>query len=70
MVRKENLDFLCIQETKLEFIDYHLCSTLWDGSDFDWIFQPSIGRSSGLLCIWKTDKFQKSSFKSGKSWGH
>ncbi|KAF1893942.1 hypothetical protein Lal_00043725 [Lupinus albus] len=66
MVRKENLDFLCIQETKLEFIDYHLCSTLWDGSDFDWIFQPSIGRSGGLLCIWKTDKFQKSSFKSGK----
>ncbi|KAF1869216.1 hypothetical protein Lal_00048498 [Lupinus albus] len=68
MARKENLDFLCIQETKLEFIDYHLCSTLWYGSDFDWIFQPSIGRSGGLLCIWKTDKFQKSSFKSGKGY--
>ncbi|KAF1897636.1 hypothetical protein Lal_00032393 [Lupinus albus] len=37
MVRMEKLDFLCIHETKLESIDHHLCSTLWDGPDFDWV---------------------------------
>ncbi|KAF1864498.1 hypothetical protein Lal_00021921 [Lupinus albus] len=57
MVRKEKLDFLSIHETKLESIDYNLCSKLWDGSDFDWAFQPSIGRSGGLLSIWRTAKF-------------
>ncbi|KAF1891499.1 hypothetical protein Lal_00012388 [Lupinus albus] len=66
MVRKENLDFLCIQETKLELLDYHIRSSLWDGFDFDWIFQPSIGKSGGLLCIWKKDKFQMISYRSGK----
>ncbi|KAF1885508.1 hypothetical protein Lal_00029397 [Lupinus albus] len=49
MVRKKNLDFLCIQETKLKIIDYNLCSNLWDGSDVECIFQPSIGKSRGLL---------------------
>ncbi|KAF1881840.1 hypothetical protein Lal_00042553 [Lupinus albus] len=51
MVRNENLDFLCIQETKLELVDYQLCFSLWVGSDFDWIFQPSIGKSGGLLSV-------------------
>ncbi|KAF1899593.1 hypothetical protein Lal_00019721 [Lupinus albus] len=59
-----------IDETKLECIDYRLCSTLWDGSDFDWTFQPSIGKYDGLLCIWMTDKLKKKSRKSGKELEH
>ncbi|KAF1894928.1 hypothetical protein Lal_00022422 [Lupinus albus] len=57
LVHKENLDFICIQETKLEHIDCNLCSNLWDGSDFDWVFQPSIGKSGGILSMWRKDKF-------------
>ncbi|KAF1867299.1 hypothetical protein Lal_00049728 [Lupinus albus] len=41
MIRKENLDFLCIQETKLDHIDHKLCSSLWYDCDVDWGFQPS-----------------------------
>ncbi|KAF1864335.1 hypothetical protein Lal_00021991, partial [Lupinus albus] len=39
---------------------------LWDGSTFDWVFQPSIGKSGGLLCIWKKDVFQKIAHRNGK----
>ncbi|KAF1877958.1 hypothetical protein Lal_00049352 [Lupinus albus] len=56
MVRMEHIDFLYLQETKLESIDSALCSKLWDGSYFDWDHQPSIGKSGGLLNIWRKEK--------------
>ncbi|KAF1874221.1 hypothetical protein Lal_00030254 [Lupinus albus] len=37
MVGKEKLDFLCILETNLEFMNHKICSPLWRGSDVDWI---------------------------------
>ncbi|KAF1895786.1 hypothetical protein Lal_00037902, partial [Lupinus albus] len=40
MVRQENLDILCIQETKLEFSNHKLTSSLWRS------------KSGGLLTIW------------------
>ncbi|KAF1881640.1 hypothetical protein Lal_00039857 [Lupinus albus] len=68
LVRSEKIDFLYLQETKLESIDSPLCSKLWVDSEFDWDFLPSLGKSGGLLSIWRKDKFHKAYVKSGK--GH
>ncbi|KAE9602832.1 putative endonuclease/exonuclease/phosphatase [Lupinus albus] len=68
MIRKENLDFLCIQETKLDHIDHKLCSSLWYDCDVDWGFQPSVGNSGGLLSIWRNDRFHKVSSFYGKGY--
>ncbi|KAF1863490.1 hypothetical protein Lal_00030524 [Lupinus albus] len=66
LIRKENLDFICIKETKHERIEPKLCSPLLPGIDVDWVFQPHVGNSGGLLSIWRKNKFQLHSSHSGK----
>lgn len=50
--KNEKLDFICIQETKLEFVNSVLCQSLWGNSEVEWCFKESNGRSGGLLCLW------------------
>lgn len=52
LVNSNKLDFIAIQETKLETIDNRLCEYLWGDTSCDWVFSPSVGRSGGMLCIW------------------
>ncbi|MCH87331.1 endonuclease/exonuclease/phosphatase family protein [Trifolium medium] len=52
MVRQHKIDFLAIQETKLEVISESLCHSLWGSNDCQWVFLPSEGRSGGILSIW------------------
>ncbi|GLT45515.1 hypothetical protein SLA2020_193430 [Shorea laevis] len=65
LVRIENLDFLFLQETKLEGIEMSLCRLLWNTDDFDWVMQKSNGNSGGLLCVWNKRNFVKSSVVEG-----
>lgn len=57
MVKVHKLDFLCLQETKMEGTDRKLCSLLWDDDDFDWVAKNATGRSGGLLLVWRRDCF-------------
>ncbi|GKV47369.1 hypothetical protein SLEP1_g54274 [Rubroshorea leprosula] len=59
LVKKENPDFLFLQETKLEEVEESLCRALWNSDNFDWIMQKSMGNSGGLLCIWNKSCFIK-----------
>jgi hypothetical protein len=49
----EKLDFIAIQETKLEGVSNNLCCRLWGSADCDWAFLPAVGSSGGILSIWK-----------------
>jgi hypothetical protein len=53
LVREQRVDFLAIQETKLELITDKLCYSLWGDNDCEWAFLPSIGNSGGILSIWR-----------------
>jgi hypothetical protein len=53
MVRKEKLDFLALQETKLEIIPDSLCLSIWGDDDCCWAYLPSTGNSGGILSIWR-----------------
>jgi hypothetical protein len=57
MVKKERIDFLAIQETKLEEVSDSLCFGLWGSDDCQWISSPSQGNSGGLLSIWCKSSF-------------
>lgn len=59
LVTAENPDFLYIQETKREIVDARLCLSLWGNNDFAWVFSTSIGRSGGMISIWKKNSFSK-----------
>nr|KYP70042.1 hypothetical protein KK1_009250 [Cajanus cajan] len=58
LVRSENVDMVCLQETKKESVDKKLCASLWGADDFEWAFYPSEGRSGGIVSIWKTSIFK------------
>ncbi|GKV45597.1 hypothetical protein SLEP1_g52662 [Rubroshorea leprosula] len=59
MVRKEEINFACFQETKIETIDKDFCVSIWGHENFDWAYKASVGRSGGVLCVWDNDIFVK-----------
>lgn len=61
LVRMQRPDLVCLQETKLERVDRKLCSSLWEGDDFDWACKDASGRSGGLLVIWRKGCLEVSS---------
>jgi hypothetical protein len=52
LVREEKIDFLAIQETKMEVIPESLVVGLWGGDDCDWAYLPATENSGGILSIW------------------
>jgi hypothetical protein len=55
-IATNHLDFVAIQETKLEAIDDNLCHFLWGNSSCCWSFIPALGSSGGILSIWCSSK--------------
>jgi exonuclease III len=53
LLRQHKIDFMAIQETKMEDVSASFCATLWGDDDFDWAFLPSEGASGGILSIWR-----------------
>jgi mannosylglycoprotein endo-beta-mannosidase len=53
LIRVENIDFLALQETKLEGISGSLCHSLWGSTECDWVSVPAEGNSGGILSLWR-----------------
>jgi exonuclease III len=53
LVVGQKVDFLAIQETKMEVITDAVCRNLWCDDDFQWVCLPSVGNSGGILSIWR-----------------
>jgi len=52
LVRQNKVEFLALQETKMEVITQSFCNNLWGGEECAWAFLPSVGNSGGILSIW------------------
>jgi exonuclease III len=52
LVRDHKVDFLALQETKMEVISESFCRNLWGSDHCEWAFFPSEGASGGILSIW------------------
>lgn len=64
LVVKEEVQLLCIQETKMQDVPKELCYSLWGSHDVQWSFIPSEGASGGILCLQNIHCFElKSCFK-------
>jgi len=53
LVYAQKVDFLAIQESKLEVVTDSLCHSLWGNEDCDWALLPSVGNSGGIISIWR-----------------
>jgi mannosylglycoprotein endo-beta-mannosidase len=57
LVRNYKVDFLALQETKMEEISAGVVQSLWGSEDCVWVSLPSIGNSGGILSVWDNRKF-------------
>ncbi|MCH88726.1 reverse transcriptase, partial [Trifolium medium] len=56
LVQAEHLDFLALQETKMDVIPNNFVQRLWGNSDCGWVYLPVVGNSGGILSIWNKVK--------------
>ncbi|GKD01436.1 RNA-directed DNA polymerase, eukaryota [Tanacetum coccineum] len=55
------VNFLTLQETKMESIDLFDIKRCWGNFAFDFVYSESRGNSGGILCVWNPNVFNKSS---------
>lgn len=58
MVKKEQIDMICIEETKMENIDKRKCQALWWDLEVRWEVQPASNTAGGILCMWSEETFK------------
>jgi exonuclease III len=56
LVRREKVELLALQETKVANVDSSFCRSLWGGENVAWRCNPALGKSGGLLILWDKDK--------------
>ncbi|GJS72723.1 RNA-directed DNA polymerase, eukaryota [Tanacetum coccineum] len=54
------VNFLALQETKIENMDLICVKTCWGNLAFDYVHSDSVGNSGGILCVWDPNSFCKS----------
>nr|GEW22293.1 RNA-directed DNA polymerase, eukaryota, nucleotide-binding alpha-beta plait domain protein [Tanacetum cinerariifolium] len=59
--RKHKVNFVSVQETKIENINLFSINSLWGNVSYDYAFSPFVGYSGGILCVWDSNMFVKES---------
>nr|GFB76753.1 nucleotide-binding alpha-beta plait domain-containing protein [Tanacetum cinerariifolium] len=49
------------EETKMECMDLFTVQRCWGNFAFDFVHNDAVGNSGGILCVWDTSSFQKTS---------
>ena len=58
LVKQEDVDMICLQETKKELVDKAMCQALWGHVDVSWEFLPAINSAGGIRCLWNDNSFR------------
>lgn len=61
LIVKEKAEFVCLQESKLEYVDERVASMIWGNKKCDWVFSGSVGAAGGLVCVWDNEVFTRQS---------
>nr|GEZ57736.1 RNA-directed DNA polymerase, eukaryota [Tanacetum cinerariifolium] len=56
---KHKVNFLALQETKMDRINHMYVKFIWDNSDYQYVSSDSAGSSGGILCVWEATIFKK-----------
>ncbi|GJS15404.1 RNA-directed DNA polymerase, eukaryota, reverse transcriptase zinc-binding domain protein [Tanacetum coccineum] len=59
LCEKHKVNFVSLQETKMEDIELFNIKLCWGNFGFEFVHSPSVGNSGGILCIWDPRLFRK-----------
>ena len=61
-LKKENgVDFMAVQETKVEKVSNFVGNSIWGSKSFGMEFVGAVGQSGGIMSVWDKDRFSLSS---------
>lgn len=46
LIMKEEVQFMCVQETKKEVINEEICHAMWGDAELQWVYQPTNNKCS------------------------
>ncbi|GJS89129.1 RNA-directed DNA polymerase, eukaryota [Tanacetum coccineum] len=56
---KNNINFMAIQETKMNCISHMDVKFMWGNSNYNYVYSEAVGSSGGILCVWEANVFKK-----------
>nr|GEY70275.1 RNA-directed DNA polymerase, eukaryota, reverse transcriptase zinc-binding domain protein [Tanacetum cinerariifolium] len=59
LCNKNKVNFLAIQETKMEKMDEFRVKQCWGNLVFNHVYSEAVGYSGGILCVWGPNSFSK-----------
>ena len=52
LCNKNKVNFLTLQETKMEIMDTFCVKKCWGNMAFEYVHSEAVGNSGGILCVW------------------
>ena len=68
IIWKEQVDMVCIQETKSRNLELALISSLWGSNDVGWVENEAHQNVGSLLTMWCCNSFELTSFINGANY--
>ena len=63
LIRKEQVRFMCLQETKCKQISKERCYQMWRLNEIDWIEIGAVNNGGGIITMWKKDCFEMKRYR-------
>ena len=67
LISREQVDMVCLQETKCSEFSREKVCLLWGTNEVDWVENKAINKAGGVLTMWSKKSFQLSSFVNGRN---
>ena len=67
MISREQVDMLCLQETKSSDFSRVKVFLIWGTNEVDWVENKAVNSAGGVITMWSNKVFQLSSFKNGRN---
>jgi len=67
LVSREQVDMVCLQETKCSDFSREKVCLLWGTNEVDWVENKAVNSAGGLITMWSNKSFQLSSFVNGRN---
>lgn len=58
IIQKEEVDVVCIQESKLTKFDSKVCNEVWGDKEVEWREVEAINRAGGVFIMWGKGNFK------------
>ena len=67
LINREQVDMVCLQETKCSEFSREKVCLLWGTNEVEWVENKATNKAGGVLTMWSNKWFQLSSFVNGRN---